>query len=152
MALAAHTLDETVAVEDGVDGANRGDLAVAGEAANQDLADFAGAPMGLVASRGDDQAFDLGGQLVGVSDRVARAVGERDGPILLIALEQLVAGLAGDAELAADHGHRPPSRRRATKRKRSSMTELCLPCLRNETSPQNGQMPRASQDAKCAAS
>lgn len=55
---------------------------------------------------GDDQAFDLGRQLVGVAHRPARAVAERLESVLLVAREDLVARLAGDAELAAQLRHR----------------------------------------------
>ena len=41
-------------------------------------------------------------QLVGVAHRPARAVAQRFEPMLLVAIEDLVAGLAGNAELPAD--------------------------------------------------
>ena len=54
----------------------------------------------------DDQALDLLGQLVGVAHRPARAVAQGLEPMLLVAIEDLVAGLAGDAELPAHIRHR----------------------------------------------
>jgi hypothetical protein len=48
---------------------------VAVQSADQELADLAGTPMGLVALGRDDQAPDLPRQLVGVANRPARAVG-----------------------------------------------------------------------------
>lgn len=62
--------------------------------------------MRLLFLGGDDQALDLARELVGVANGATRAVGDSDRAILLVTLEQLVAGLALDAELAADVGHR----------------------------------------------
>ena len=112
--------------------------------------DLAGTPMGLVVLEADDQAFDLRRELVGVAHGPPRPVGEGLGPVLLVAVENLVSGLAGDAELTGTHpSSASPSRRRATKRRRSSITELsfhgiahlppvktgekCHPCVRNES-------------------
>ena len=94
-----------MAVEDGVDGAGGRDADLACKTANEDLADFSGTPMGLVAFSGDNEGFDLGGELVGVADGTAGPVGERDGAVLFVALEQLVSGFAGDTEYAADVCH-----------------------------------------------
>ena len=105
-ALAAHALDEAVAVEGGVDGADGGDADVAGEAPDEKFADFAGAPVWLFALAGDDEAFDLAWELVGVAHGTTRAIAEGDGALLSVALEELVSGLAGDAEGAANLGHR----------------------------------------------
>ena len=74
--------------------------------------------------RPDDQALDLLRQLVGVAHRPPGAVAQRLEPVLLVAIEDLVAGLAGDAELPAHLASWPrPSSSRATKRRRSSITE-----------------------------
>jgi len=56
----------------------------------------------------DDQPLDRPGQLVGVSNRPARAVGERLGYFLSVAVPDLVASLARDAELAAHTAHAFP--------------------------------------------
>src|SRR5439155_22377922 len=50
--------------------------------------------------------LDLGGQLVGVADRAALTVRQRFDPAILVALEDLAAGLAGNPELPADLRHR----------------------------------------------
>ena len=75
---------------------------IAVQAADQELADLARAPVRLVALEADDQALDLRRQLVGVAHRPARAVAQGLEAVLLVAVEDLVAGLARDAELAAD--------------------------------------------------
>jgi len=67
-----------------------------------------GAPMRLVAFEPDDQALDRVRQLIGVAHRPPRAVGQGFKPVFLVALENLVTGLAGDAELPADLRHRLP--------------------------------------------
>ena len=89
-------------------------------------------------------------QLVGVAHRPPRAIGQRLEPVLLVAIEDLVAGLARDAELPADIASSlSPSSRRATNRRRSSITEhsfhgidtsrqkgeKCYPCVRYDLSP-----------------
>ena len=101
---AAHAADQAVAIEHGVDGALRGDAQVAGQPADQQLANLARAPMRLAALEADDQPLDLRRELVGVADRPAGSVGEGCAALVLVAGEEFVAGFAGDAELAADVG------------------------------------------------
>ena len=61
--------------------------------------------MQFVALEADDQLLHLTRQLVGIAHRPARAVGKRIEPLVLVAVEDLVAGLAGNAELAAHLAH-----------------------------------------------
>src|SRR5438034_8900644 len=89
-----------------MDGALGRDPDIAVQAANQELANLARTPMWLLALKSDDQALDLGGQLVGVAHRTARAIRQRFDPAILVPLEDLVASLSRYAELAADIGHR----------------------------------------------
>ena len=56
---------------------------IAVQSADQQLADLAGTPMGLVALGRDDQALDLPRQLVGVANLVAIAVLLRPGDFLI---------------------------------------------------------------------
>src|SRR5690348_12025138 len=93
-------------VEHGVDRALGRNADVAVQSADQELADLAGTPMGLVALGRDDQALDLPRQLVGVANRPARAIGQGLETVSLVALEDLVAGLARNAERATDLTHR----------------------------------------------
>ena len=79
---------------------------VAVQSADQELTDLAGTPVGLVALGRDDQALDLPRQLVGVANRPARTVGQGLEAVFLVALEDLVAGLARNAERATDLAHR----------------------------------------------
>ena len=104
----AHALDQAVAVKHGMDGALGWNPHLTGEAADQQFADLAGAPMRLVALGRDDQALDLPRQLVGIAHRAPGAVTERVEPMFLVAIEYLVASLARDAELAAHIAHRLP--------------------------------------------
>jgi hypothetical protein len=64
MARPADPLDQAMPVQNGVDRALGGNAKVAVEPAQQKLADFAGAPMGLLRFQADDQTFDLPRQLV----------------------------------------------------------------------------------------
>src|SRR3990172_11047848 len=105
MAAPDRRLDEAMAVEDGMDGASGGDPDIAGQAAHQELPDLAGAPMRLVALQADDRGFQLRRQLVGIAHRPTRPVGQGLQPVLLVTIEDLVAGLARDAELTAHMAH-----------------------------------------------
>ena len=76
-----------------------------GELPQQFVPDLGRAPGGMLPLDGEDGLLDLERRLVGV------AIGS-SGPILqttqcelLVAVEELVAGLAGDAELPAKRGH-----------------------------------------------
>src|SRR5260370_15343336 len=99
-------LDQAVPVEHGVDRALGRNADIAVQSADQELADLAGTPMGLVALGRHGQALDLPRQLGGVANRPARAVGQRLETVFLVGLEDLVAGLARNAERATD----PPRR------------------------------------------
>jgi hypothetical protein len=83
-----------VTIEHGMDGAFCGEADIAGQPAHEELSDFAGAPVGFVALEADDQAFDLGGELVGVMDGSAGAVGEGLEAVLLVTVKDFVAGFA----------------------------------------------------------
>jgi hypothetical protein len=61
-------------MQHGVDGALGRDAQILIQAANQEFANLARAPMGLLPLEGDVQAFDLGWQLVRIADRPPRAV------------------------------------------------------------------------------
>src|SRR6516164_2179350 len=62
--------------------------------------------MRLIALETDDQALDLCRQLIGIAYRPPRPVSQGLQPVLLVAVEDFVAGLARDAELATDIRHR----------------------------------------------
>src|SRR5256885_1753987 len=101
----AHALDQAMAIENGVDRAFGWNPNIASEPPDQEFADFARAPMRLVALERDDEALDLLRQLVCVAHGPARTVGQCRHSVLLVAIENLVAGLAGYAEIAAHLGH-----------------------------------------------
>src|SRR5262245_51109981 len=65
-----------MAIEDGMDGAFCREADITGQAAQEELPDLAGAPVRFVAFEADDEALELGGELVGVMDGSAGAVGE----------------------------------------------------------------------------
>jgi hypothetical protein len=94
-----------MAVEDGVDGASGRHPNVAGGPAEQELSDLARAPVRLVALEGDDQALDLVRRLVGIAYRPAGAVAQSGEPVILVAVKDLVPGLARDPELPAHIRH-----------------------------------------------
>ena len=70
------------------------------------LPDLRRAPTRLVLLEVHDLRLDLEGQLVGVTIRSTRPIGEPFQADLVVAREDLVAGLAGDTELPAEDGHR----------------------------------------------
>ena len=61
--------------------------------------------MRLVALEVDDQPLNLVRQLVGIPDRSARAIAQRIEPLVLVAIEDLVAGFARNAEIPAHLAH-----------------------------------------------
>src|SRR5512142_2251828 len=89
-----------------MNGALCGDTHVAIEPAHQQLADLARAPVRLLALERDDLALELRRQLVCVTHRPPRAIAQRLEAALLVPIEDLVSGLARDAELTACVGHR----------------------------------------------
>jgi hypothetical protein len=105
-AAASERLDEAVPAQDRMDRAVGGDVEIAVELAQQQLADLARAPMGLFVLAAQDEAFDLLGQLVGVAHRPPRSVGQRLEAMLLVAIEDFISRLARDAELPAHVAHR----------------------------------------------
>ncbi len=106
MARPAAALDQAVAIEHGMDGAFGRHADVAGEPADQKLTDLACAPVRLLWLEADNEALDLLRQLIGVAHRAPAAVGKSLKPVFLVAIEDLVAGLPGYAELPAYLGHR----------------------------------------------
>src|ERR1700731_1722485 len=142
-------LDQAVPVKHGVDRALGRNADVTVQSADQELADLAGTPMGLVALGRDDQALDLRRQLVGVANRPARAGGQGLETVFLVALEDLVAGLARNAERATDLAHRfavqqPSDEPQALVHYRTLLPrhprlprkgERCYPCVRYDLSP-----------------
>ena len=75
---------------------------------SQSFPDLGGSPVRLILLAADNQRLDLGGQLVGVTVRPARAIGEPFQTDIVVAREDLVAGLARDAELPAEPSHLLP--------------------------------------------
>src|SRR5271169_7248006 len=108
VAFASAALDETVAIEHGVDGAARGNLHLTGKATHQAFADLARTPEGLVPLEGEDGGLHLRRQLVAVAPGPARTVGQSFQTGFLVAVKYLVAGLARDGELATQRRHLLP--------------------------------------------
>ena len=104
VAALAATTDQAMAIEHRVHGADRRGLDVAVQAA-QLLADLRRTPARVLPLELHDQLLDLEGQLVGLPVGPAAAIGQPVEPAILVALEDLVAGLARDIELAAQHRH-----------------------------------------------
>src|SRR4029077_6146059 len=98
-------MDQAMAIEHGMNGALGRHSDVAVKPPDQQLPDFARAPMRLVALQVDDQALDLLRQLVGIAPRPSRAVGQSDQTMLPVPAVDLVTCLAGYPELPAHIGH-----------------------------------------------
>src|SRR4029079_10847044 len=101
----ANALHQPVSMQHGVNGAFGGDPDITIQSPHQELANLARTPMRLVLFEGDDQALDLRWQLVGIAYRPTRTIIERLETTLLVAAEDLVAGLARNAKLAANIVH-----------------------------------------------
>src|ERR1700719_2742976 len=77
-----------------------------GEAAQQPLADFASTPAGMFVLHIQNVILHLKGKLVSVAIGTPASVGQPLHPAFLITIEDLVAGLARNAELPAQIRHR----------------------------------------------
>src|SRR5258705_6069193 len=114
--------------------------------------------MRLVTLGGDDQALDLPRQVVGGANRPGRRGGQGLEAVLLVALEDLVAGLARNAERATDLAHRFAVQQLSDEPqalvhhrtllprhphlpRKGRKGERCYPCVRYDLSP----MSRAAQ-------
>src|SRR5882757_1554879 len=76
-----------------------------GEAAQQALTDFASTPAGVLVLYVQDEVFDLEWQPVGVAIRASASVREPLHAASLVTIDNLIAGLAGDAKLPAKFRH-----------------------------------------------
>ena len=93
-----------MAIEHRVHGADGRGLDIAMQ--RRSFSRILGAPqLGSLALELHDQLLDLQRQLVGLPVGSSTAIGEPFEPAVLIALEDLVAGLARDIELAAQRRH-----------------------------------------------
>lgn len=79
-----------------------------GVQASQPFLDLRSTPARLVLLEADDQRLDLHRQLIGVAVGPARSVGQALDPRAVVSIEDLVAGLARHAEIAADARHLLP--------------------------------------------
>src|ERR1041385_2769545 len=105
--MAAHAtaaLDQAMAIEHGMDGAfgRQPDIR---EAADQALANLTSTPAGVLVLHVQDVVLHLKGKLVGIAIRTPASVRQPLDSALLIAIEDLVTGLARDPELPAQIGH-----------------------------------------------
>jgi len=89
-----------VAIEHGVDGADRRQLHWR-DLMPQFLPDLGRAPAGIFALEPDDRRLDRGRQPIRLPIRSAAAIIEGHDTAVFIPVEDLVAGLAGDAKLGA---------------------------------------------------
>src|SRR6516164_111659 len=124
-----------MSIENGMNGALRWHPDVAVQSANQKLTDFARSPMRLVAFGVDNEAFELLRQLVGIPQTIVQGLE----PVLLVTIEDFVAGLARDPELAKQPGDKPQAflhDRTLLPRQRHLPYERgkCYPCVRYEMS------------------
>src|SRR5438309_7126275 len=94
-----------MAIEHGMDGAfgRNGNI---GESPKQALANFSRAPGGVLAFYVQDEILHLKGKLVGVAVGAAAPVRQSLNTAILIAIKNLVTGLAGNPELPTKFRHR----------------------------------------------
>ena len=91
--------------------------------------------MGFLLLAAQDHLLDLLGQLVGIAHRPARAVAQRLGAELLVAVEDFVAGLRDIPKDRQTSLMPSPSSNRATNRRRSSITELSFHGINTSRKP-----------------
>src|SRR5580698_9747851 len=99
---------QSMAIEDGMNGAAGWDLHFTRQSAKEALPDLAGAPVRFLAFGRYDGRFDLLRQLVCISVGAPGPIREPLQSAFLIAFEDLIAGFAGDLKLAAQRGHALP--------------------------------------------
>ena len=143
-------VDQAMAIEHRVDGAPGRHPDISVEATHQQFADLAGAPVRLLVLQPDDQGLDRLRELVGVAYRPAWSGRSTPQAVLLVAIENLVASLAGYAELPADLGHGFPIQKPGDKTKAlfhyrtrfprhqhlpQNKSGKCNPCVRYVLSP-----------------
>src|SRR5271170_6040627 len=97
--------DQSMAIQDGMNGAASWDFHYRGQSSKEALPDLAGAPVRFLALGRYDGRFDLLGQLVGIAVGAPGPIREPLQSAFLIVLDNLVSGLARDPELAAQPGH-----------------------------------------------
>src|SRR5438067_5313970 len=108
IAFAPSALDETMAIEHGVDGAAGRNLDLTGKATQQTFADLACTPVGFLPFEMENGSLYLRRQLVAVTPGPTRTVGQRFQTEFFVTVENLVAGLARDSKLATQSGHLLP--------------------------------------------
>lgn len=118
---AAPPLDQPVAVEHRVDGADRGQLHARGPLP-QLLPNLRRAPARVLALQPDDRRLERRRQPIRLAIRPPTAIGKRPEPAVFVPLEDLVAGLAGNAECGAQGRHLLALEQAGDNRSRSSMT------------------------------
>jgi len=94
-----------MAVEDGVDGTDRGaqHLRIPAPEAFSDLRRL---PAGILALERHDQRLDLHREPVGLAVRPPAPVGQASEAAVFVAGVDLISGFTGDTELPAEAGHR----------------------------------------------
>src|SRR6185312_5328946 len=144
----ATAFDQAVPIQDGVHGAD-GRTVHLGVLPAQPLANLGSTPAGVLLLELHDELLDLEGQLSGMTVRPAGAIRQAIQPAVLVAIEDLVSGLAGDIELPAQHRHLLPVQQSGHKPKAlvhlvtlppwhlrtPRKCQKCHLCLRNKLSP-----------------
>ncbi len=95
----------------------------AGESAQQSFLDFSRTPAGVLTLHVQDVVLHLEGQLIRVAKGTSAPVRQPLHPTFMVAIENLVARLAGNPKLPAKFRHPSPASRRATNCSLSSIAE-----------------------------
>jgi hypothetical protein len=96
--------DQAMAIEHRMDGALGRDFD-SRESADEPLSDLAGTPARVLALHVDNEILHLKRKLMRAAIRASASVGQPLNPAFLVAIEDLVASLAGDAKFPAKFRH-----------------------------------------------
>src|SRR6202165_183398 len=104
----ASSFHQAIAIQHRMNGAFGWDLDAAGESADETLADFASTPAAVLAFHVEDKILHLKRELMSITVGTPASIPQPLEAAFLIAIENLVTGLASNSKFPAKFRHRLP--------------------------------------------